>query len=48
MNLHFITGNKDKVREAEAILGLKLESTDLALDEIQELDPIKIAEHKVQ
>ena len=47
MNLHFVTGNKDKVREAEAILGVKLRSSNLELDEIQELDPVKIAEHKV-
>ncbi len=48
MNLHFVTGNKDKLREAEAILGIELQHIDLSLDEIQELDPIKIAEHKAR
>lgn len=48
MNLHFVTSNKDKVREAEMVIGVTLNHTDLAVDEIQELDPVKIAEHKVK
>ncbi len=48
MELCFITGNKNKLREAEQILGVKLSSVDLDLDEIQELDSDKIAEHKVK
>lgn len=37
----------DKLREAEAILGMKLNHVDLDLDEIQHADAKKIAEHKV-
>jgi len=48
MNLYFVTGNKDKVREAEAILGMQLQHIDLSVDEIQELDPLKVAEHKAR
>ncbi len=48
MNITFVTGNKNKLREAEGILGIKLEHADIDLDEIQELDPIIIADHKVR
>jgi inosine triphosphate pyrophosphatase len=45
MDLYFITGNKNKFKEASAIIpGLK--QFDVDLDEIQELDPKKIIEHK--
>ena len=48
MDFYFATGNKDKLREAEQILGIKLNSIQLDLDEIQELDSDKIAEHKAK
>ena len=48
MDITLITSNKDKLREAEQILGIKLKNVDLELDEIQELDAKKIAEHKVR
>lgn len=48
MTLHLITGNKDKLREAERILGMQLVSTHVELVEIQDRDPMKIAEHKVR
>ena len=47
MDTYLITGNKNKLREAEQILGIRLKNVDLDLDEIQELDADKIAEHKV-
>lgn len=39
----FATGNKDKLREAEDILGIKVKGTELEVDEIQSLDPVKVA-----
>lgn len=39
----FATGNKDKVKEAESILGVKVVGTSLEIDEIQSLDPEKVA-----
>ncbi len=48
MDIYLITGNENKLREAEQILGIKLKSLDLGLDEIQELDSDKVAEHKVR
>jgi|SRR3989344_3268414 len=48
MDIYLITGNKNKLREAEQILGVRLKNVDLDLDEIQELDPDKIAEHKAK
>ncbi|MEK7563951.1 MAG: non-canonical purine NTP pyrophosphatase [Patescibacteria group bacterium] len=47
-NITFVTGNKNKVMEAERILGFKLEHIDIDLDEIQGLDPMVIADHKVR
>lgn len=47
MNPHFITGNKDKLREVEAILGLKVSHTNIDLDEIQSMNPHIVAKHKV-
>ena len=47
MDIYLITGNKNKLREAEQILGITLKNVALDLDEIQELDSEKIAEHKV-
>ena len=48
MDIYLITGNKNKLREAEQILKVKLKNVDLDLDEIQELDSDKIVEHKVK
>lgn len=47
MNITFITGNQNKLREAEAILGIQLQHHDIDLDEIQSLDPLVISNHKV-
>lgn len=47
-NFLLVTGNKDKIAEAERILGEKVDFIKLELDELQELDPTKIAEHKVK
>jgi non-canonical purine NTP pyrophosphatase (RdgB/HAM1 family) len=47
MQVTFVTGNKNKLAEAEKILGIALDSFAVDLDEIQGLDPIKISEHKV-
>lgn len=46
-NIVFVTGNQSKAREAEEILGIKLEVHSVDLDEIQDLDLEKIALHKV-
>ncbi len=46
MKITFVTGNKNKLREAEAILGITLDSFNLDVTEIQGLDPIVISEHK--
>lgn len=48
MNLYLATGNKNKLMEAKQILGTELKNIDIDLHEIQELDPEKIAEHKVK
>lgn len=45
--LFFATGNKDKAREAQQILGIPIEISEIELDEIQSLDLKKIAEHKL-
>ena len=47
MSLYFITGNKNKFAEASAIIP-SLKQLDIDLDEIQELDPRKIIEHKLK
>ena len=44
--LYFITGNKNKVAEAKAILGT-VEQLDIDLPEIQELDARKIIKAKL-
>ncbi len=46
MHIIFVTGNKNKLREAEGILGITLDSFDMNVDEIQESNPILISEHK--
>ena len=48
MDIYAITGNKNKVIEAEQILKIKLKNIDLDLDEIQEFDSGKVAEHKAR
>lgn len=47
MNITFVTGNLNKVREAEEILGIHLNHTNIDLDEIQSLDPLVVSERKV-
>lgn len=44
----FVTSNKNKVREVEAILGIKLKRAALELHEIQDLDLAKVIEHKTR
>ena len=44
----FVTGNDNKAREAEGILGLPVERVKLDLDEIQSMDLRKIVEHKAR
>jgi XTP/dITP diphosphohydrolase len=44
----FITGNKNKVREFEQILGVKLENNSMKLDEIQSTDVSEVTLHKVR
>jgi inosine triphosphate pyrophosphatase len=47
MKIYFITGNKDKLREAQAIWP-EIEGIDIDLDEIQEMDGRKIIEAKLK
>jgi non-canonical purine NTP pyrophosphatase (RdgB/HAM1 family) len=45
--LKFITGNKNKFREAQKILHpIQIERVNISLHEIQEIDPHKIIKHK--
>jgi non-canonical purine NTP pyrophosphatase (RdgB/HAM1 family) len=46
--LYFATSNKGKADEASKILSAEIEIIRLELDEIQDLDPKKIVEHKVK
>lgn len=46
--LYLVTSNKNKLREFEQILGLKLNHIDLDLDEIQAAEPEDVVEHKVR
>jgi XTP/dITP diphosphohydrolase len=48
MEVYLITGNKNKLREAEQILNMKLKNVELDLDELQGLDSDKIAESKAR
>jgi XTP/dITP diphosphohydrolase len=48
MDVYLITGNKNKLREAEQILNMKLKNVELDLDELQGLDSDKIAEAKAK
>ena len=44
----FATGNHQKLKEFEAILGIKLNHSDLDLDEIQSINVEEVARHKVK
>jgi non-canonical purine NTP pyrophosphatase (RdgB/HAM1 family) len=44
----FVTGNNHKLKEFEAILGIKLNHSDLDLDEIQSIDVEEVAVHKAK
>lgn len=44
----FVTGSKDKFREAAAILGVELEMVELDLPEVQSLDVCVVAEKKAR
>jgi XTP/dITP diphosphohydrolase len=46
--LIFVTGNKNKAREVEKILGVPLEVRDIDLDEIQSLDLGEVVQRKVE
>ena len=46
--LCFVTSNKDKVNEAQKILGVPIEIVNFDIDEIQSLDLKKIVEYKVE
>ncbi|MBI3486334.1 RdgB/HAM1 family non-canonical purine NTP pyrophosphatase [Candidatus Daviesbacteria bacterium] len=52
MKIYFITGNKFKFEEVKKMLfsvkNLELEQLDLELEEIQEIDPRKVIEHKLK
>ena len=44
----FVTGNENKVREAEAVIGVHFTQRQHNLDEVQELDLKKVVEHKAR
>lgn len=44
----FVTGNMDKVHWVEKFLGQKIAHHKLELDEIQDLDPVRVLEHKAK
>jgi len=44
----FVTGNHQKLKEFEEILGIKLKHSDLDLDEIQSIEAEEVAEHKAR
>lgn len=48
MELYFVTGNEDKVKDVEAVLGFPIKSVRLDLPEIQSLDIEEIVKAKVQ
>ena len=47
MDIVLITSNQAKLDEARRILAMPVQNMPLELDELQELDPIKISDHKV-
>lgn len=46
-NLYFVTSNEFKLKEASEILGIKIKSININVDEIQDIDIDKIIKHKV-
>lgn len=46
--LYFVTSNKDKMSEAQKILGISVEIVHLDIDEIQSMDLAKIVEAKAR
>ncbi len=50
MKLIFATSNQNKINEVSRILGnnLEIEGTSLEIDEIQSIDPVKVAEAKAK
>lgn len=48
MKLHFVSSNSNKVKEAEAILGIPLEIAHLEIDEIQSLEIEDVVTKKAQ
>lgn len=46
--IYFITSNKNKIREAEEILGVKLEGIDLKLPEIQSTEVEQVVAEKIK
>ncbi|HPA79720.1 MAG TPA: non-canonical purine NTP pyrophosphatase [Thermoanaerobaculales bacterium] len=44
--LHFVTSNPGKLREAESVLGCRLAHCDLELEELQSLDLEQVVRHK--
>ncbi len=47
-SLIFATSNKDKLKEAREILKVPLEGTSLEIEEVQSLDPVKVATLKAK
>lgn len=47
-NMLFITGNKNKVKEFQEILGFNLDHMSLDIEEIQEIDIKKVSENKAR
>jgi non-canonical purine NTP pyrophosphatase (RdgB/HAM1 family) len=47
-DLIFVTSNDNKAREVASILGFPIQRADLDLDEIQEMDLVKIVEYKAR
>ena len=48
MSFTLVSGNLDKVRVVEAVVGHPIDHVDLDLDEIQELDQEKNSAHKAR
>lgn len=45
--MYFVTSNKNKLREFEEILGIRIEQIEVDLEEIQEIQVEKVVERKV-
>src|SRR3989344_6384035 len=46
--IYFATTNESKLKEAKDILGMEVIGTPLEIDEIQSLDPVKVAIQKAR